>query len=214
MLFSSGETVGPYVVIAAAGSGGMGEVYKARDTRLNRIVALKVMGREGANRNELAQRFVSEARAIAALNHTHICAVYDTGRHAGKDYLVLEYLEGETLAHRLQRGALSSRELLQYATEIAEALDFAHRRGIIHRDLKPSNVFLCRRAGVKLLDFGLARMHAAASGADSVDDLATQPVEITSEGAIVGTLHYLAPERLDGRPADARSTRAAAVGRR
>jgi Tol biopolymer transport system component len=183
----------------------MGEVYKARDTRLNRIVALKVMAAGDTNRTELTRRFAAEARAIAALNHTHICAVYDTGRHAGRDFLVLEYLDGETLAQRLERGALSRRELLQYAIEMAEALDFAHRHGVVHRDLKPSNVFLCRSAGVKLLDFGLARVHAAASGPDPPGDLATEPLEITTDGAIVGTLNYLAPERLDGHSADARS---------
>jgi eukaryotic-like serine/threonine-protein kinase len=205
VLLNSGDAVGRYVVLAPAGTGGMGEVYKARDTRLNRIVALKVIGTGGGARSDLAQRFASEARAIAALNHPHICALYDTGCHDNQEFLVLEYLEGETLAQRLKRGPLSSRELLLYAIQIAEGLDYAHRQGVVHRDLKPSNVLLTKSAGAKLLDFGLAKLRTTTSHFDSISGLATKPLQITTEGAIVGTLHYLAPERLEGREADARS---------
>jgi eukaryotic-like serine/threonine-protein kinase len=200
-----GEVVGPYVVIAHAGAGGMGEVYQARDTRLNRLVALKVIGTDDDHRGELARRFAAEAKAIAALSHPHICTIHDVGHHDGRNYLVLEYLEGEVLAERLKRGPLTAKELVQYAIEMADALEFAHRHGVVHRDLKPSNVFLCRGAGTKLLDFGLARMREAAARPDALSSLATEPVEITSESAIVGTLAYMAPERLDGRVADARS---------
>jgi len=200
-----GDVVGPYVVVAPAGAGGMGEVYQARDTRLNRLVALKVIGTDDDHRGELARRFVSEAKAIAALSHPHICAIHDVGHHDGHNYLVLEYLEGEVLADRLKRGPLTAKELLQYAIDMADALEFAHRHGVVHRDLKPSNVFLCRGAGLKLLDFGVARMREAASGTDALSSLATEPVDITNESAIVGTLAYMAPERLEGRVADARS---------
>jgi Tol biopolymer transport system component len=199
------DVIGPYVVIAPTGAGGMGEVYKARDTRLGRIVALKVIRAEEKAGSELSHRFAAEARAIAALNHSHICAIYDVGHHEGNRYLVLEYLEGESLADRLQRGPLSATEVLTYSIEMADALDFAHRHGVIHRDLKPSNVFLCRGAGVKLLDFGLAKMRAAAPDTDAGANLATEPLDITTESTIVGTLPYLAPERLDGHAADARS---------
>lgn len=205
MGLTPGDRLGPYEILSAAGSGGMGEVYKARDSRLNRIVALKVIASGMDDRPEFRRRFAAEARAFASLSHPHICALYDTGHDQGREYLVMEYLEGETLADRLTRGALPRRELLGYAIEIAEALDFAHRRGVVHRDLKPSNIFLCRNGGAKLLDFGLAQLRVAAVQADGISSLATEPAGITKEGAIAGTLHYLAPERLDGREADARS---------
>jgi Tol biopolymer transport system component len=181
----------------------MGEVFKARDTRLNRLVALKIIAHERQDLEESRQRFASEGRAIAALNHPHICALYDTGFERGRPYLVMEYLEGETLAARLARGRLPLRDAIGLAIEIADALDFAHRHGIVHRDLKPANVFIARSGGAKLLDFGLSAMRGATDA--TLAKLATEPVRLTAEGAIVGTLHYLAPERLDGRDADARS---------
>src|SRR6187200_2742836 len=140
----------------------MGEVYKARDTRLNRIVALKIIAVGQAEAPDSRTRFADEARAIAALNHPHICTLYDTGRALDRDFLVLEYLEGETLAQRLQRGPLRPREVLGIAIDIAEAFDYAHRHNIVHRDLKPANVFLTRDSGAKLLDFGLADLRATA----------------------------------------------------
>ena len=210
MQLQAGDALGPYVVIGPAASGGMGEVYKASDTRLNRVVALKVIGSGLAEVAGIRSRFAAEARAVAALNHPHICALYDTGHALGRDYLVFEYLDGETLAQRLRRGAIPPAEVLGYAIEIAEALDYAHRQGIVHRDLKPSNVLLARAGGAKLLDFGVAALRATAyagdgSGAygrETAPLVASRPDE---EEEIVGTLHYLAPERFDGQTADARS---------
>src|SRR4051812_49028927 len=149
----------------------MGEVYKARDTRLNRLVALKVIATQSGDRSEWRRRFADEARAIAALNHPHICALYDTGYNEGRDFLIFEYLDGETLAHRLRRGALPLAEAIRIAIEIAEALDCAHRQGIVHRDLKPANVFLTRSHGAKLLDFGLATLRARTVHDDTVSGL-------------------------------------------
>ena len=201
MRLEAGEHIGPYVVVQKVGSGGMGDVYRARDTRLNRLVAIKVISAGGDERPQSRTRFAAEARAIAALSHPHICALFDTGFEAGQPYLVMEYLEGETLAERLKRGSPASRELIGLAIEIADALAYAHRQGVVHRDLKPANVFLTRGGGAKLLDFGLAAMRQAAAA--DVSQMATEPV--TAEGSVVGTLHYLAPERLHGRAADERS---------
>jgi serine/threonine protein kinase len=181
----------------------MGEVFKAQDTRLNRFVAVKVIANERQDAEAARVRFAAEARAIAALNHPHICALYDTGFEDGRPYLVMEYLEGETLADRLTRGALPIRDLLGLSIEAADALEYAHRHGIVHRDLKPANVFVARSQGAKLLDFGLAAMRGASR--TGLAQLATEPVRVTEAGVIPGTLHYLAPERLDGRAADARS---------
>ena len=200
MALGPGDAVGPYRVIASIGAGGMGEVFKATDSRLRRTVAIKVIGREG-DRPELAQRFAAEARAVAALSHPHICALYDIGQHLGQHFLVLEYLEGKTLAERLRSGPLSPREILGYAIEMADALDYAHRHGIVHRDLKPANVLLTRDGGAKLLDFGLAKLRSTTSQSDSSAALATEPAVVTAEGALVGTLNYLSPERLDGHEA-------------
>jgi len=201
MNLNPGDRLGPYTVVHSLGAGGMGEVFKAQDTRLHRFVALKVIAQERQDLEESRQRFASEGRAIAALNHPHICALYDTGFDRGRPYLVMEYLEGETLAERLQRGRLPLAELIGLAIEMADALDYAHRHGIVHRDLKPANVFIAKPGGAKLLDFGLSSMRGAADAA--LADLATQPMRVTAEGSIVGTLHYLAPERLDGKEADA-----------
>ena len=179
----------------------MGEVYKARDTRLNRVVALKIIAVSQADAPDSRARFAEEARAIAALNHPHICALYDTGHALARDFLVLEYLEGETLAQRLERGPLRPREVLGIAIEIAEALDYAHRHDIVHRDLKPANVFLTRDSGAKLLDFGLADLRATARSAGGLSTCTTQPLGTAPDGLISGTLQYLAPEIFDGRPA-------------
>jgi serine/threonine protein kinase/Tol biopolymer transport system component len=201
---ASGTTLGPYRIESALGAGGMGEVYKARDTRLNRSVAIKVLPAVFANEPELRQRFEREAQAIAALRHPHICVLYDIGHDQGVEFLVMEHLEGETLEQRLKKSALPLDRALQYAGEIAEALQSAHRAGITHRDLKPGNVMLTKE-GVKLLDFGLAKFSARAAGFASATALPTTPHTLTSEGTIVGTFQYMAPEQLEGKDADART---------
>src|ERR1700688_2297749 len=157
MPLSAGTKLGPHEILSAAGSGGMGEVYKARDTRLDRIVAIKVLSADLADRADLRERFEREAKAIASLNHPHICTLYDVGHQDGTDFLVMEYLEGETLTQRLSKGPLPLEEVVQYAIEIADALDKAHRNGVTHRDLKPGNIMLTSK-GSKLLDFGLAKL--------------------------------------------------------
>ncbi len=205
-MLTPGTKLGPYEIAAPLGAGGMGEVYRARDTRLNRTVAIKVLPMHLADRPELRERFEREARSIASLNHPHICTLYDVGREGGTDYLVMEYLEGETLAARLAKGPLPLEQVLQYATEIADALDKAHRKGVTHRDLKPGNVMLTK-SGTKLLDFGLAKLKqemAPAAGAQ-LSQLPTMNDALTAQGTIVGTLQYMAPEQLEGKEADART---------
>src|ERR1700684_3094017 len=155
MAILPGRRLGPYEILSSIGAGGMGEVYRARDTRLDRIVAIKVLPTHLADRSELRERFDREARTIAGLSHPHICTLYDVGHQNGTDYIVMEYLEGDTLAQRLAKGPLPLAQVLQYAIEIADALDKAHRKGITHRDLKPGNIMLTK-SGTKLLDFGLA----------------------------------------------------------
>jgi eukaryotic-like serine/threonine-protein kinase len=194
-----GSRIGPYEVISLLGHGGMGRVYLARDTRLNRTVALKVLAVERASHPEAQERLRREARAIASLNHPHICALYDFGTIEGADYLVMEHLEGETLEMRLTRGPLDLDDALDRAIEIAEALDFAHRAGIVHRDLKPANVMLTR-TGAKLLDFGIAVPQPDAELARRIEES-----RLTATGAMLGTPRYMAPEQLDGREADART---------
>jgi eukaryotic-like serine/threonine-protein kinase len=199
-----GRRLGPYEILSAIGAGGMGEVYKARDTRLDRIVAIKVLPTHLADRAELRERFEREAKTIASLNHPHICTLYDTGHQDGIDFLVMEYLEGETLAQRLQKGSLPIQQVLQYAIEIADALDKAHRKGITHRDLKPGNIELTK-SGAKLLDFGLAKLQQDASPATPFSQLPTATHPITAEGTILGTLQYMSPEQVEGKEVDART---------
>jgi len=193
-----GTRLGPYEIVASLGSGGMGEVYRARDTRLDRTVAIKILRDTHA---DLGQRFAREAKAIAALTHLHICTLFDIGHEQGTDYLVMECLEGETLAVRLRRGPLPLDEALKTAIEIGSALDKAHCAGIVHRDLKPSNVMLTK-AGAKLLDFGLAKFHPT-SRAGGVTAAIT--LSLSGVGTLTGTVPYMAPEQLEGRDADARS---------
>ena len=203
MPLTPGERLGPYEIQSAIGAGGMGEVYKATDTRLDRIVAVKVLPTHVASDFDLKQRFEREAKTLAALSHPHICPVFDVGQQNGIDFLVMEYVEGQTLAERLEKGALPLDRVLQYAIQIADALDKAHRNGIVHRDLKPGNVMLTR-SGVKLLDFGLAKLQPAGAVAGmSVAGTMTSP--LTAQGTILGTLHYMAPEQVEGKDADARS---------
>src|SRR5712664_326112 len=183
----------------------MGEVYRARDTRLDRIVAIKVLPTHLADRSELRERFEREARTIASLNHPHICTLFDIGHQDGIDFLVMEYLEGETLAQRLLKGSLPLEQVLQYAIEISDALDKAHRKGVTHRDLKPGNIMLTK-SGTKLLDFGLAKLKQEATPANvPLSDLPTANDPLTAQGSIVGTLQYMAAEQLEGKDVDART---------
>src|ERR1700680_2774935 len=170
MAVNPGTRLGSYEVVAQIGAGGMGEVYKARDTRLDRIVAIKVLPAHLADRAELRERFDREAKTIASLNHPHICTLYDTGHQDEIDFLVMEYLEGETLAQRLLKGPLPLEQVLQYAVEISDALDKAHRKGVTHRDIKPGNVMLTK-SGTKLLDFGLAKLKQAVAPATPLTEL-------------------------------------------
>jgi Tol biopolymer transport system component/predicted Ser/Thr protein kinase len=205
MTVKAGTRLGPYEILSAIGAGGMGEVYKARDTRLDRIVAIKVLPAHLADRADLRERFDREAKTIASLNHPHICTLYDTGHQDGIDYLVMEYLEGETLAQRLQKGALPIQQVLQYAIEISDALDKAHRKGVTHRDLKPGNIMLTK-AGTKLLDFGLAKLKQEVAPANvPLSELPTANDPLTAQGTILGTLQYMAPEQLEGKEVDART---------
>src|ERR1700686_2469834 len=204
MPLSAGTRFGPYEILSAIGAGGMGEVYKARDTRLDRIVAIKVLPAHLADRAGLRERFDREAKTIASLNHPHICTLYDTGHQDEIDYLVMEYLEGETLAQRLQKGALPIQQVLQYAIEISDALDKAHRKGITHRDLKPGNIMLTK-SGTKLLDFGLAKLKQDVAPATPESQLVTMKGGVTGEGTILGTLQYMAPEQVEAKEGEART---------
>src|SRR6202171_2517060 len=201
---SPGRRLGPYEILSAIGAGGMGEVYKARDTRLDRIVAIKVLPTHLADRAELRERFEREAKTIASLNHPHICTLFDTGHQDDIDFLVMEYIEGETLAQRLVKGALPVQQVLQFAIEIADALDKAHRKGITHRDLKPGNIMLTK-SGTKLLDFGLAKLKQEAAPPIPDSQLPTVNSAITGEGTILGTLQYMAPEQVEAKEVDART---------
>ena len=205
MALTTGTKLGPYEVQGAVGAGGMGEVYRARDTRLERSVAIKILTGEQAG-PEMRERFEQEARTISNLNHPHICTLYDVGQHDGTDFLVMEYLEGETLEKRLQRGPLPPEQVLKVSIEIADALGAAHRQGIVHRDLKPGNVMLTK-AGAKLMDFGLAKLRKdPVPAVAALTEMATvASKKLTAEGMIVGTFQYMAPEQLEGGEADARS---------
>src|SRR5467141_63327 len=204
MAILPGRRLGPYEILSSIGAGGMGEVYKARDTRLDRIVAIKILPTHLADRSELRKRFELEARTIASLNHPHICTLYDIGHQDGTDFLVMEYLEGETLAQRLLKGPLPLEQVLQYAIEIADALDKAHRKGVTHRDLKPGNIMLTK-SGAKLLDFGLAKLKHDAAPATPLSQLPTADDAITAQGTILGTLQYMAPAQLEATEAGART---------
>ncbi|PYX75451.1 MAG: hypothetical protein DMG72_07265 [Acidobacteria bacterium] len=205
MPLSSGTMLGPYEIQAAIGAGGMGEVYRARDTRLERTVAIKVLPAAFSHRPDLRKRLEREARTLSSLSHPHICDLYDVGQQDGVDFLVMEYLEGETLAHRLLKGPVAAEQLLKYGMQMADALDRAHRHGITHRDLKPGNIMLTKD-GAKLLDFGLARMETqAVPVAETLIQLATEERKLTEEGVILGTFQYMAPEQLEGKEADSRT---------
>ena len=204
MPLSAGTRLGAYEILSLIGSGGMGEVYRARDTRLDRTVAIKVLPPTLATDTLFRERFDREARAISQLDHPHICALYDVGEQDRTSFLVMQYLDGETLETRLERGPLPLGHALQLAIQIADALDRAHRAGIVHRDLKPGNIMLTR-AGAVLLDFGLAKLAGPAGSPAEVSVLATVPPNLTAQGTLLGTFQYMAPEQLEGREADART---------
>jgi len=205
MSLSPGTRLGPYEIAAQLGAGGMGEVYRARDTRLDREVAIKVLPEGFAQNEQLRARFEREAKSISSLNHPNICTLHDVGHQAGIHFLVMELLDGESLADRLGKGALPSEQVLRYGAQIAEALHHAHKHGIVHRDLKPGNVVLTKN-GAKLLDFGLAR--TAAEAPPVIQGLTSHPTQakpLTQEGMILGTFQYMAPEQLEGQEADERT---------
>ena len=199
-----GKQFGPYRIDRFLGAGGMGQVYRGTDTRLNRTVAIKVLPPTLATDAQSRARFDREARTIAGLAHPHICTLHDVGHQDGVDFLVMEYLEGETLAARLEKGPVPFDQALTYAGEIAEALTAAHRLGIVHRDLKPSNIILTK-GGAKLLDFGLAKPDAPALLTAGGSTEPTTPPGVTEQGTILGTFQYMAPEQLEGKDADART---------
>ena len=205
MTLAVGTKLGPYEILAPLGAGGMGEVYRARDERLKRDVAVKVLPGSLSSDPERLKRFEQEAQAAGGLNHPNITAVYDVGQHDGAPYVVQELLEGETLRATLLHGRLPSRKAIDYASQIARGLAAAHEKGVVHRDLKPENLFLTRDGRAKILDFGLAKLiqpRQQDGGSPSV--LPTQG-EATEPGVVLGTLGYMSPEQVRGRPADARS---------
>src|SRR6187455_1759592 len=212
MTLNSGTKLGPYEILSPLGAGGMGEVYRARDTRLGRDVAIKVLPQHLSSNPEVRSRFEREAKTVSSLNHPHICTLFDVGRDGNTDYLVMELIEGETLATRLAKGALPLADTLRIGGQIADALDRAHRAGVVHRDLKPGNVMLTK-SGAKLMDFGLARAVGlgGASGLSTgvtVGALTQSPTmaqPLTAEGTIIGTFQYMSPEQLEGKEADATS---------
>jgi len=205
MILSPGTRLGPYEIVSPIGAGGMGTVYQAHDTRLGRIVAVKLISSNVGSDPQARILFEREGRAIAALNHPHICAIYDVGQYEDHDFLVMEHVEGETLEQRLRRGPVALEEWFRIAIGIAEALVTAHRAGIIHRDLKPSNVMLTR-GGVKLMDFGIAkRREPEKQGRATIGPDATATAFATLSGSLVGTVPYMAPEQLEGGPIDGRT---------
>jgi serine/threonine protein kinase/Flp pilus assembly protein TadD len=204
MPVSSGTKFGPYEIEKTLGAGGMGEVYLARDTRLGRTVAIKILPEHLCGTREAKERFDREARAISSVSHPNICHLYDVGTQDGTSYLVMEYLQGETVADRLSHGPLAPEPLVRMALEVAEGLDKAHRTGLVHRDLKPANLFITQDEHVKILDFGLAK-GAGALGAANIDGATTEGANFTSPGLTVGTIAYMSPEQARGEAVDARS---------
>src|ERR1022692_3872179 len=208
MALASGTKLGPYEIVSPLGAGGMGEVYLASDTRLNRSVAVKILPSHLSKDPEAKQRFDREARTISSLNHPNICTLHDVGHQDGIDYLVMEHLEGQTLAERLSKGPLPIEQVLKYGAEICDGLERAHRSGVVHRDLKPGNIMLTK-TGAKLMDFGLAKASVASPAATSglTATLTTPPGShpLTAQGMVVGTFQYMSPEQVEGKEADTRS---------
>src|ERR1700688_3524767 len=199
-LFGGGRQLGPYRIESLLGAGGMGEVYRATDTRLERTVAIKILRGQGARDSASRERFQREARAASALNHPHICTVYDVGEADGQPYLVMEHLQGQTLRELIRQGPLSLDQIMDLAIQIADALDAAHTHGIVHRDIKPANIFITTRGQAKVMDFGIAK-RMRQEGAETV--LTTEAM-LTEPGAAVGTVAYMSPEQARGEILDAR----------
>jgi serine/threonine protein kinase len=204
MPLAPGTHIGPYQIVGPLGVGGMGEVYRARDTRLERNVAIKILPAHFSSDPVRKQRFEREAKTISSLNHPHICVLHDVGSQDGMDYLVMECVEGETLGKRLEKGPLPLEQVLKYGAQIADGLDKAHRSGVVHRDLKPGNIMLTP-SGAKLLDFGLAKPTAPATSVATMTAAVTQDSPVTQQGTIVGTFQYMSPEQVEGKDLDGRS---------
>ncbi|HEX7879648.1 MAG TPA: serine/threonine-protein kinase, partial [Candidatus Eisenbacteria bacterium] len=210
LTLAAGTRLGPYEILSPLGAGGMGEVYRARDTRLGRDVAVKVLPEHLSANPDVRARFEREAKTVSSLNHPNICTLFDVGREGDTDYLVMELVEGDTLDARLRRGPLPPADLLRIGRQVADALDRAHRAQVIHRDLKPGNIMLTK-SGAKLMDFGLARAAGAAAGSGSgvamsaLTHTPTVAQALTTQGTLVGTFQYMAPEQLEGGEADQRS---------
>src|SRR5437016_10872714 len=203
MTLATGIRLGPYEIQSSLGAGGMGEVYRARDTRLGRDVALKILPESFAREGDRLRRFEQEAQAVAALNHPNVLAIFDTGQNDGSPFLVSELLEGETLRTVLDRGAMAPRKTIDYGVQIAQGLAAAHEKEIVHRDLKPENIFVTKDARIKILDFGLAKQAQKASSAAS--EGVTLTSSHTAVGLVMGTAGYMAPEQVRGDAADART---------
>jgi serine/threonine protein kinase len=204
MRLATGTKLGPFDIQSSLGAGGMGEVYRARDTRLERDVAIKVLPANLSSDPSFRQRLEREAKSVSRLSHPHICALHDIGHQDGVDFLVMELVEGETLEHRLTKGPLPPEQTIRFAAQVASALAHAHKQGFVHRDLKPSNVMLTK-TGAKLMDFGLAKEFVPTSSLAALTEITADQLKLTVEGTIVGTFQYMAPEQLEGKEADARS---------
>src|SRR5262245_20031132 len=204
MALTPGSRLGPYEILSPLGAGGMGEVYRARDERLGRDVAIKVLPESLSSEPDRLRRFEQEAKAAGLLNHSNITAVYDVGSHDGAPYVVSELLEGETLRGTMAGGKLQVRKVIDYSIQIAHGLAAAHEKGIVHRDLKPENLFVTRDGRVKILDFGLAKLTRPETGAGPLTEAPTESHR-TEPGVVLGTVGYMSPEQVRGQPADARS---------
>ena len=203
MTLEANTRLGPYEILAFLGAGGMGEVYRARDTRLNRDVAIKILPPAVTDHPSRRSRFAREARSISQLSHPNICTIHDVGEDDGIAFLVMEYIEGESLEKRLRLGPLPWATAIEWAIQIADAIDVAHRRGIVHRDLKPANIMVAE-SGIKLLDFGLAKLLDGPDGTNAAN-AGKLTESLTAEQKLLGTLHYMSPEQLEGREVDART---------